>query len=202
MRTPGIRGTRSRLLAAVLGIVIVGCAEAPASAPPTPRPTPVITPNPHLGDETTADAVFLALGAAGLRVTANNAAAGDGTLVKRINATYHGWPLIVSQYTSTAALRAETTWTADDRPGQGQPPIQIAGLNILVEWGPTTGAEPKSPSGPQRDGLRDLAGTLEALLSPIRARAVVPVPGAVALSEPAATDDDHADDEDEASPEP
>ena len=42
----------------------------------SPSPTPLITPDPHLGDPTTADAVFLALAAAGLRMTANNADAG------------------------------------------------------------------------------------------------------------------------------
>lgn len=203
MHSRGSRGTWVRLLAALLAVLVAACGGAEVTPPPTPRPTPVITPDPHLPDPTTADAVFLALGAAGLRVTANNAASGAGDLVKRINATYLGWPLAVSQYTSSSALAEATAWTADDPPGQGEAPVQIAGLNILVEWGPTTGATPKSPSGPQLDGLRELAATLDILLSPIRARSVVPVPGAATpapATEP--SDDGNGEDEDaEATPE-
>lgn len=159
----------------------VGCASPPPSASPTARPTPVITPDPHLADPATADAVFLALGSAGLRLTANNAVGGkdDSPLVKRINATFLGWPLAVSEYRSTAALAELTAWPTDARPDQGQPPVSIVGLNILIEWGPTTGPEPRAPSGPQVQGLRDLATTLDALLSPLRARSVVTVPGVV-----------------------
>lgn len=195
MHSRGDRGTWGRLLAVLLAVLVAGCGEAQLTPAPTARPTPVITPDPHLPDPTTADAVFLALGAAGLRVTANNAASGDGDLVKRINATYLGWPLAVSQYTSSSALAAATAWTADDRPGQGEPPVQIAGLNILIEWGPTTGAEPKRPAGAQVDGLRDLASTLHVLLEPIRARSVVPVPGAVAPTPAAEPSEDGDQDE-------
>jgi hypothetical protein len=170
-------------------MVGLGCGEAVVTLAPTPAPTPVITPDPHLDDPTTADAVFLALGAAGLRVTANNAAAGEGDLVKRINATYLGWPLVVSEYTSSAALAEQPGWRPDP-PAQGEAPVQIAGLNILIEWGPTTGAEPKRPSDPQLQGLRELATTLDALLSPLEARSVVPVPGAAA---PARTADQEAE---------
>lgn len=178
MHSRGVRGTWGRLLVALLLVVLAACGQAQATPPPTPRPTPVITPDPHLPDPTTADDVFLALATAGLRVTANNAASGQGDLVKRINATYLGWPLVVSQYTSSDALATATSWDSGDVPGQEEAPVQIAGLNILVEWGPTTGARPKAPTGPQLDGLRDLAGTLEVLLAPLRARSVVPVPGA------------------------
>ena len=31
------------------------------------------------------------------------------------------------------------------QPGQGEPPIAFAGLNILVDWGPTTGGRPPKP---------------------------------------------------------
>lgn len=151
--------------------------EVPTAAPPTARPTPVITPDPHLDDPATADAVFLAMGAAGLPLTANNATGGteDSPLVKRINATYLGWPLAVSQYRTSAALAKLTDWAHDARPARGDPPVAIAGLNILIEWGPTSGGEPPVPAGPQLEGLRDLAATLDVLLSPLRARSVVTV---------------------------
>ena len=165
--------------------VAAACADAPPSAPPpTAAPTPVITPDPHLADPATADQVFLALGAAGLKMTANNAASGsaDGPLVKRINATFLGWPLTVSQYRTTAALQELTAWAPDERPGQGEPSVAIAGLNILVEWGATTGAQPKDPAGPQIQGLIDLATAMDVLLSPLRARSVVAVPGVVTVA--------------------
>lgn len=113
---------------------------------------------------------------------ANNAVGGtdDSPLVKRINATFLGWPLAVSEYRSSAALAKLTDWPTDARPDKGQPPVTIAGLNILIEWGPTTGSEPPTPSGRQVKGLRDLAATLDVLLSPLRVRSVVTVPGVVA----------------------
>lgn len=182
MRIRGNRGWVALTLTTVTAAwLAMGCASPPPSASPTARPTPVITPDPHLADPATADAVFLALGAAGLRLVANNAVGGtdDSPLVKRINATFQGWPLAVSEYRTSAALAKLTDWAAGARPDQGQPPVSIVGLNILIEWGPTTGAEPPAPSGPQVQGLRDLAAALDALLSPLRVRSVVSVPGIV-----------------------
>lgn len=183
MRIRGNRGWVALALTMVTAAwIAMGCAAPPASPSPTVRPTPVITPDPHLDDPATADAVFLGLGSAGLRLTANNAVGGtdDSPLVKRINATFMGWPLAVSEFRTSAALAKLTDWPADARPDQGQPPVAIVGLNILIEWGPTTGSEPPSPSGPQVEGLRAMAAALDALLSPLRARSVVAVPGVAA----------------------
>ena len=186
MRIRGDRGWATLTLTAVATVWFVAACATPVPSPsPTTRPTPLITPDPHLDDPATADAVFLALGSAGLRLTANNAIGGtdDSPLVKRINATFLGWPLAVSEYRTSAALARLTDWPADTRPDQGQPPVTIVGLNILIEWGPTTGAEPPpSPSGPQVQGLQDLAATLDVLLAPLRARSVVAVPGVIASS--------------------
>ena len=165
--------------------VLSACGGGPPSAAPSAaRATPVITPDPHLAEPATADAVFIALAKAGLKMTANNADAGgpDSGLVKRINATYLGWPLLVSQYQTSAALSKATDWFDGDKPSQGQAPVSIVGLNILVEWGPTTGAEPPTLDPTRMDGLRDMASTLDALLSPLRAHAVVAVPGAGAAA--------------------
>ncbi len=168
-------------MAIVVTAGIAACGDSSASvAPATPRPTPLITPDPHLGDPTTADAVFQALAKAGLRVSPNNADAGaaDGPLVKRINATLLGWPFTVSQYRTSASLTKLTDWGEAGEPVQGDPPIAIAGLNILVEWGPTTGELPPQPDAAKMTALRELAVNLDMLLSPLRARSVVAVPRA------------------------
>ena len=181
MRHHAFRATRALVVAIAVTTGVAACGEAPASvAPATPRATPRITPDPHLGDPTTADAVFQALAKAGLRVSPNNADAGaaDGPLVKRINATLLGWPFTVSQFKTSASLSKLTDWGADGEPAQGDPPIAIAGLNILVEWGPTTGELPPKPDAAKLTALRDLALNLDMLLSPLRARAVVAVPRA------------------------
>lgn len=186
MRLPVTRGAgRSFVAMAIAASVLGACGGGPPSAPPSVAlATPVITPDPHLADPTTADAVFIAMAKAGLKMTANNADAGgpDSDLVKRINATYLGWPLLVSQYTSSAALVKATEWFDGGTPTQGQAPVSIIGLNILVEWGPTTGAEPPTLDAPRMAGLREMASTLDALLSPLRAHAVVAVPGAAPVT--------------------
>ena len=193
MRLPVTRGTGRSIVVMVIALCVLSACGggSPSAAPVVAQATPVITPDPHLDDPTTADAVFIALAKAGLRMTANNADAGgpDSGLVKRINATYLGWPLLVSQYTTSAALSKSLEWFDGGMPSQGQAPVSIVGLNILVEWGPTTGAEPPTLDPTRMDGLRDMASTLDALLSPLRAHAVVTVPNAsrAASTEPAAS---------------
>ena len=184
MRTRARRGPARRLSAAVgrvlLGAVLAGCAEPPPSIAPasqaqaTPRPT---TQDLHLPDPTTAEAVLQGLGAGGIRVTMNNADAGTGDLVKRVNATFLGWPFAVSEFRTTEALAASGHWTPDAPLAQGDPPVQIAAANILIEWGPRTGGAPAVPNERQVQALADLIPALDGLLSPLRARAVVPVPG-------------------------
>ena len=107
MRTVTTRGVRSLACFAIVALAASACGSAPPSATPVAIATPLITPDPHLPDPTTADMVFRALGSGGLRITATNAASGtDGAEpVKRINASYLGWPLIVSQYSTSAASR-------------------------------------------------------------------------------------------------
>lgn len=188
MRTPTSRGSGTRAVSIALGVsmalVVAACSSPPPSvAPATARPTPVITPDPHLADPTTADAVYRGLGASGLRITANNATAGDADsdLVKRINATFLGWPLNLSEFRSSSALAKATKWKAGERPGRGEAPISIAAANVLVTWGPTTGERPAKPDERQRAGLADLIAAMDRLLSPLRARTVVAVdvPGVV-----------------------
>jgi hypothetical protein len=199
MRTPsrGAFGARVGAIAlvALSAFTLVACGEAAPSVAPTVRPTPVVTPDPHLTDPTTADDVWRGLGAAGLRMTANNATSGgsDSALVKRINATYLGWPLNLSEYRTSRALVKETDWESGEQPGQGEAPIAIAGANILVTWGPQTGEEPIRPDERQLEALSDLVAALDRLLSPLRARTVVrlDVPGVVLgpVSDPAGSSD-------------
>jgi hypothetical protein len=173
-----------RLVATLVAtfVAVAACASPAPTPAPTARPTPVVTPNPHLGDPTTAELVLRGLGTAGLDIVANNADSGSGPLVRRINATYMGWPLSVSEFLTSEDLAEATSWETGESPTQGQPPVTLAGMNILIEWGPTTGAKPKEPAGPQVDGLRELASTLDLLISPLRAKSVVAVPGVRAVT--------------------
>lgn len=147
----------------------------PPSATPTPMPTPLVTPNPHLPDPTTADDVFLAIGAQGLRLSANNATTGTGGLVKRINGSFGGWPLTISEYTSAAELTRRLKWPADGVPGGNEPAVAVAGLNILVTWGPISNGPPDAPDPARAARLVTLAQALDALLGPVRVRSVVPL---------------------------
>ena len=74
----------------------------------TPVPTPAATPVAHLTAPVKADAVFRAMVAGGLRIATNNASTGGPGRepVKRINATYEGWPLAISEYSTPGALLA------------------------------------------------------------------------------------------------
>lgn len=192
MRIPSVRGSASlAVLVATIAVAAVACGESAPSAAPSARPTPLVTPDPHLSDPTTLEDVWRGLGSAGLRMTANNATAGgaDSDLVKRINATYLGWPLNVSQYRSSIALARATEWTPGEPPGQGEPPVAIVGANILVSWGPQTGEEPARPDARQADGLDELIAALDRLLKPLKVRSAVPVavPGVVLGPTPAAS---------------
>jgi len=190
MRTVTTRGVRSLVLLVIVTAAASACGGTPPSASPIAVVAPIVTPDPHLPDPATANQVFQALGSAGLRLTATNAVSGapGKEPVKRINAAYLGWPLIISQYSSSSALtRATNGWRPGDLPGQGEPPIAITGMNILVEWGPTTGAEPKVPDEKKDEALTVMIGTLDKLLSPLHARTIVPVPVAGSTPAPTAT---------------
>ena len=176
MRISVRRGVAGFVVAAAFALA--ACGGPPASAPPSPAAaTPTPTPDPHLAAPATADQVYRALGAAGLPIVANNAITGgpNGEPVKRINATYIGWPLNVAQYSSASALAKVSGWKDGEKPTRGEEPITIIGMNILVTWGPTTGATPPTPDVLKMRGLDRLVAVLDGLLSPLRARTVIPV---------------------------
>jgi hypothetical protein len=182
---PRVVATLSLVLVAVLA---AACAAAPPPPSPTPRPTPLVTPNPHLPDPASAQDVFNGLGRQGLKITTNTAAAGadDAAVITRINATYLGWPLHVTQFRTSADLAAAAKWKAGEAPGRGEAPVALAGSNILIQWGPrTAGAKPQPPDDRQRAALDALAAALDVLLSPIRMRTIVPVDIATAAAPPA-----------------
>ncbi|MEA2613515.1 MAG: hypothetical protein QOI52_1474 [Chloroflexota bacterium] len=181
MRLPVLRHAhRARHLAPLLAVALVAaaCGDQPASAPPSVAPTPVVTPNPHLADPATAQEVFNGLGRQGLKITPNTAVngTGGGGVVTRINATFQGWPLEVTQYKSSADLAKAATWTAGEAPGRGEPPVALAGYNILVRWGPWgTGTKPPVPEEQKAAALDALVSALDRLISPLRTRTIVPV---------------------------
>jgi hypothetical protein len=168
----------------VLGVVFACATAACGDATATPEQT--LTPRPsiptfapavmHLTGPATADAVFTALNAAGLKVVPTNARGrGSGGLVKKIVATYADWPLIISQYSSAKTLAKATGWKTGSRPGQGEAPIALRALNILIEWGPTTGAKPPKPNTRQRAALAVLVKAMDGLASPLQTRSIIKV---------------------------
>jgi hypothetical protein len=174
---------RGRTLASILvvGLLAAACGGSTPSATPvapvaarTQGPTP--TPDLHLNAPTTLEDVFRALQLAKLDLVANNAGAGTGEEpLRQLNATYDGWPLVLSQYSTATALAKAKRWKTGKRPGQGEPPVAIKGLNILVEWGPTTGRRPPKPDPAQLTSLERLVGALDPLLSPLKVRSNVTV---------------------------
>jgi hypothetical protein len=134
----------------------------------------VITPDPHLHDPATADDVFNVIRSAGLPLSVNNATKGPGPMIKRINADIGNWPLVITQFRSGAALRSATKWDASRPPRQGNPPFTFVGLNILIEFGPSTGAL-ATPDAPRVKQAERLAAVLDPLLWPIEQRSVTPM---------------------------
>ena len=187
---------RSRLRAARTVTAIVAatvfaaaCGNAAPSASPSVAPTPLVTPDPHLPSPATARQVFAGLGKAGLPITANTATLGaDGSdVVTKIYATYLGWPLDVTEFRSATALTKAVAWADGEEPGKGEPPIALAGVNILITWGPVrSGHMPSKPNARQTDALSHLVAAADVLLSPLKTRTNVPVGVAVVASPSAA----------------
>jgi len=160
-------------------ISVAACASQPSVPPATVAPSPTATPTVHLIEPASVDVVFRKLSAAGLRITPNNAGRGQsGEPVKRINASYRDWPLIISQFSSSAALMQTTRFDPSLRPARGEAPFRIVGLNILVEYGPsvTNGREPPLPDDIRRKAALTLVDVLHALLGPLQQSSVEPLP--------------------------
>jgi hypothetical protein len=184
--------SRALVVAIVIGVLAIGCGGSPPSAPPTvatPVPTAAPTPIAHLAAPVKADIIYQAMVRAGLKIMPNNASTGGPghEPVKRINATYAGWPLAISEFSSVQSLLDSTKWAAGAGPTSGEAPISFLGLNILIEWGPTTGAGQRKPDDRQLAAAEALHDALDPLVSPVAARTIVPIPGVSATPEPAPT---------------
>lgn len=173
------RGGRSGPVASILAIVMVvaGCGSSATARPPTPAPTPVITADPHLRDPASLEDIFNALAAAGLRVTPNNAVAAAEPR-RKINATFVDWPFVVSEFSSTAARKAATRWNPKVPVARDEAPYAFAGLNMLIEFGPTVtnNATAVAPALPYQEAAAALVRVLDPLIGPLEERAVVPIP--------------------------
>lgn len=166
--------------ALVVALVAVGCGGAGGSPAPTtpPTPAPTATPDPHLSDPASVDAVFVWLNGRGLTVIGNNADRGaSGEPIKRINATYAGWPLVLSQYSSSAAARkASGVKPGTSRPGPDEAPFTFLGLNVVVEFGPRLGGTHRpAPDARFLAAATSLAAALDPLLGPLGIRSVAKV---------------------------
>jgi len=169
-------------------VVVAACGSTPASsAPPTPVPTPVVTPDPHLTEPATADQVFDALRRAHLPLSVNNATSGtpNSPVVKRINAAVENWPLIITEYRSSAVLRTTAKWDPSKPPVQGNAPYAWVGLNIMIEFGPVTGLL-AAPDATRQKEAADMIAIVDPLLWPLEQRSVVPIPTKTATPPPAA----------------
>jgi hypothetical protein len=166
-----------RLATGLVAVMLVACsASVPSSAPPTLAPTPVITPDPHLTDPATADAIFDVIRRAGLPLSVTNATGGDPSspIVKQINAAIDNWPLVISQYKSNSTLRAAVKWTPGKAPAVGSPPYIFVGLNVLIAFGPTTG-KPLPPDATRQAQAERLVQVIDPLLWPLEQRSVTPI---------------------------
>jgi hypothetical protein len=183
---PAMRGSNQRsrgpVALAVLAAVSVIAAACGSAAPPsvavaTPVPTPVITPDPHLSEPATADAIFNAIRVGKLPLSVNNATAGgpDSPVVKQINAQIANWPLIITQYSSSAALRKGIGWDPTAGPKQGDPPYAWVAMNVLISFGPVTG-KPSPPDAARQEQAKRLVALIDPLLWPIEQKSMAPVP--------------------------
>lgn len=156
-------------LAALLLVAACGGAAPSASVRPIARLTP--TPNPHLVDPTSADQVIASLAAMGMTVITNNASRGrDGEPVKIVNATFAGWPLSIAEYSSTARRRELHPLDAS---AVESTRMLLAGLNIIVLYGPPDRPDAPSPDPGFVGSARALADALEPLLGPLERQGVL-----------------------------
>jgi hypothetical protein len=180
------------MVAAVIATLVVGAcgASAAPSSAPTARPTPLVTPDPHLAAPASVDDLFRLLGGADIRITPNTATGfPGGDPVKRINATYANWPLVLTEYTSVDTLTNLSRFDPKKPPRRGESPYILAGMNILIEYGPqvTNDLEPAPPDPNRRAAFLALVAALDPLIGPLRQRSVEPVPLPAATPLPGAS---------------
>jgi hypothetical protein len=174
------RGILALAVPFVVAAAVAACGSSAAASPPppTPLPTPAITPDPHLTEPATADQIWKAISVRGkLPLSVNNATNGspDSPVVKQINAQIANWPLIITQFRSSADLRKAARWDPSKGAKQGDPPYSWVGLNILIAFGPTTG-KLAPPDAAREQQAKDLIALIDPLLWPMEQRSVAPIP--------------------------
>jgi len=188
---PGKQRLTARSIATLLGLalLVAACGTSAATPTPPPSPIPTPTPDPHLTEPASIADVFKALNAAGLRITANNADSGgsSGEPLRRVNATYDSWPLIMSEFSSSAALAASSGFVAGATPTRDDAPFSLVGLNILVEYGPHAKNDNDVPDQRFRESAQRLADAMDPLLGPLAQSSIAPLalPGSVSPGAPA-----------------
>lgn len=95
--------------------------------------------------------------------------------MKQLNATYRGWPMRISEYRSAASLIKAEPWTTGEKPTAGASPVAIAGLNILIEWGPTGGAKAPTLDAEQVKAMNEFLRVVEPYIGPLRVRTTTPL---------------------------
>jgi len=176
-----------RAVTALVAVVLVGCGSGTATPTGSGPVTPLVTPDPHLAAPAHVDDVYRLVGSRGIKLVANTASEGTkGDPVKRIVATYDDWPLVLTEFSSASALRSVAKFDPSQRPQRGEAPYILAGLNILVEYGPrdTNDPQPQPADEAHQQALMKLVAALDPLLGPLAQRSVVtialpgtPVPG-------------------------
>jgi hypothetical protein len=164
--------------ALALALLVVACGGGSTSPPPPVASGPAVTPDPHLAEPVSVDELFRMLGGAGIHITPNTASKGaNGEPVKRIVGTYRDWPIVLSQYSSKATLRAEARFDPKVPPVRGEAPYNVEGLNILVEFGPriTNNRSPAPPPADKQAAMVALVAVLDPLLGPLSQRSTVPL---------------------------
>lgn len=173
-----IRGVTTPLL--VSALLLAACGGSGPGATLLPGTTPVASPtgDPHLDDPASVDDVIRKLAVAGLRITPNNATSGrNGEPVKSVNATFEGWPLNISEFTSASALRKTGGFDPKKGPRGGDATYVIAGLNILIEYGPDIHTKKDPPPETRyRTSAMKLVEYLDPLLGPLEQVTVDPLP--------------------------
>jgi hypothetical protein len=161
-----------------VALLLGACGSAAPSVTPAPTAAPTPTPEPHLTDPVSVDVVIRKLAGAGIRMQPNNASAGrNGEPVKSINFTYDGWPLVISQFSSAAALRANAQFDPAKALRHGDATYKVAGLNILIEYGPGIRTDKDPPPDPRfRSAAMRLVDVLDPLLGPLQQASLEPLP--------------------------
>lgn len=184
------RRVRVPAWAPALFLMLLGaCGQTAApSVRPTSIPTPAITPDAHLTEPVSADQIFRILGSAKLGMKADHATlGGDPGILKVINADIGNWPLRITEYRSSAALHKDLRWKAGAAPARDEAPFAIAGLNVLVEFGPTGSAgTATAPDAGRQQVAASIVAVLDPLLWPLLQHSVTVAPARTAEPPPSA----------------